>query len=494
MTTYGVDRSGGSTGSATVPAVDSIAWNDVVFLDSTDSPYTVTDDDRGKLLAIDCTGGAVTVNLPSIAGLANFPDNSWLIGIKKSDSSGNAVTINRNGTDTIDSGTSETLLSSGAGMTLVPDTDTSPDQWVAMEWGPSGGNFTIETFSGDNSDTTFELSQAPGTENNTFVFISGVYQQKSEYSISGTTLTFSAAPPTGTDNIQVVVGTTLTIGVPSDGTVTAAKIDESVGYMTTGDVKLTLKTAADTGWVLMNDGSIGNASSGATTRASADTEDLFTLLWTNTANAQCPVSSGRGASAAADFAANKTITLPRALGRALATYGAGSQTETGVDADVDIGNNELVVASNNSRWFTGMAVTFTLASGTVTGLTSGNTYYVIRMSTTRISLASNLANAQNGTEIDFTAKSSPVWTITHSFTARVLAETAGEETHALALNELTSHTHTISPTPLVNNIGQITVGGTVGGDGGGATAQATGGNNAMNNMEPTLFLNVMIKL
>jgi hypothetical protein len=98
----------------------------------------------------------------------------------------------------------------------------------------------------------------------------------------------------------------------------------SVEAFTTGDVKLTLKTTADTGWVLMNDGTIGNASSGGTSRANADTEHLFTLLWNNTANADCAVSSGRGASAAADFAANKTIALPKALGRALAGYGAGS--------------------------------------------------------------------------------------------------------------------------------------------------------------------------
>jgi len=93
---------------------------------------------------------------------------------------------------------------------------------------------------------------------------------------------------------------------------------------TTGDVKLTIKTVADVGWVLMNDGTIGNAASGGTTRANADTVDLFTLLWNNTADAQCAVSTGRGANAAADYAANKTIALPKALGRALAVYGAGS--------------------------------------------------------------------------------------------------------------------------------------------------------------------------
>jgi hypothetical protein len=105
---------------------------------------------------------------------------------------------------------------------------------------------------------------------------------------------------------------------------TLAALLSTIGGPTTGDVRLTIKTTADTGWVLMNDTTIGNASSGATGRANADTSALFTLLWTNTADAQCAVSTGRGASAAADYAANKTIALPKALGRALATYGTGS--------------------------------------------------------------------------------------------------------------------------------------------------------------------------
>jgi microcystin-dependent protein len=93
---------------------------------------------------------------------------------------------------------------------------------------------------------------------------------------------------------------------------------------TTGDVKLTFKAVADTGWVLMNDGTIGDASSGATTRANADCVNLFMLFWNNVPDAWCPVGGGRGASAAADWSAHKTIKLPRQLGRALAVAGAGT--------------------------------------------------------------------------------------------------------------------------------------------------------------------------
>jgi len=60
-----------------------------------------------------------------------------------------------------------------------------------------GSNNTINTMTGDNSDTTLTLSVAPVHENNVQVYFDGVYQSKSNYAISGTTLTFSTAPPTG---------------------------------------------------------------------------------------------------------------------------------------------------------------------------------------------------------------------------------------------------------------------------------------------------------
>jgi hypothetical protein len=77
-----------------------------------------------------------------------------------------------------------------------------------------------------------------------------------------------------------------------------------------GAVMQWLSNTAPTGYLLLQGGTIGNAASGGTLRANADCSQLFEFLWTNLANAQAAVSSGRGASAAADFAANKTITVP----------------------------------------------------------------------------------------------------------------------------------------------------------------------------------------
>lgn len=187
---------------------------------------------------------------------------------------------------------------------------------------------------------------------------------------------------------------------------------------TTGDVKLTIKTAADVGWIMMNDGTIGDAFSGATF-ADASAQALFTALYAF-ADTWAPVSTGRGANAAADWAAHKTIGTLKVLGRALAISGSGS-----------------------------------------------------------------------------------------GLTARVLGQTLGEETHGLSIAELPTVTPagSVAVTIAQTNVYQ---GGNPAGAAGaagnfpttiaGLTASATftgtpfGSNTAHNNMQPTSFLNAMIKL
>ena len=55
--------------------------------------------------------------------------------------------------------------------------------------------FQVDNFTGTGSQDTFTLSAASFGENYTFVYINGVYQNKNTYTVSGTTLTFSTAPP-----------------------------------------------------------------------------------------------------------------------------------------------------------------------------------------------------------------------------------------------------------------------------------------------------------
>lgn len=78
----------------------------------------------------------------------------------------------------------------------------------------------------------------------------------------------------------------------------------------TGDIIIRTVGGTLSGYVRCNGRTIGNGSSGASERANADTSALFAYLWNGHADAILAVSSGRGSTAAADFAANKTIALP----------------------------------------------------------------------------------------------------------------------------------------------------------------------------------------
>lgn len=69
--------------------------------------------------------------------------------------------------------------------------------------GISSGTYSPQNFTGDGTTTIFTLTFAPINENSTFIFINGVYQQKNTYSVSGTSLVFSEAPPT-TSKIEVM--------------------------------------------------------------------------------------------------------------------------------------------------------------------------------------------------------------------------------------------------------------------------------------------------
>ena len=77
--------------------------------------------------------------------------------------------------------------------------------------------FLTDQFSGNGSTTAFTMSVAPANTASVLVAVTGVVQDPSTYSVVGTTLTFSAAPPTGTGNISVRY-----LGIPASGVTTTA--------------------------------------------------------------------------------------------------------------------------------------------------------------------------------------------------------------------------------------------------------------------------------
>lgn len=182
------------------------------------------------------------------------------------------------------------------------------------------------------------------------------------------------------------------------------------GTIPSGVVVFTILSAAPSGWLMFNDSTLGDGSSGAS-HANADSLNVFTELFNNASDANCPIfTSGGGGTtraaqgnAAAAWAAHCRMSLPKALGRALAVAGSGS-----------------------------------------------------------------------------------------GLTARAMAGTVGAETHQLTVNEMPSHHHIAALQGSANvtagfpNLGVDQGVSTVTGD--------TGGDAAHNNMQPSTFLNAMVKL
>ena len=72
-----------------------------------------------------------------------------------------------------------------------------------------GANYTKASHTGDGTTVAFSTTEAAGSKNNIQVYIDGVYQNKDTFSISGSTLTFSEAPPLNSA-IEFIVGSAVT--------------------------------------------------------------------------------------------------------------------------------------------------------------------------------------------------------------------------------------------------------------------------------------------
>jgi hypothetical protein len=90
------------------------------------------------------------------------------------------------------------------------DTTGNPEAGDAAGLYTSAG-MNNYNFTGNGSTTAFTLGMEPGGENNTQVYIDGVYQQKDTYNVSGAVVQFSAAPP-NLSTIEVMVVQVLPVG------------------------------------------------------------------------------------------------------------------------------------------------------------------------------------------------------------------------------------------------------------------------------------------
>jgi hypothetical protein len=203
-------------------------------------------------------------------------------------------------------------------------------------------------------------------------------------------LSLSSDPQILTANVNISANADNILSIEADGLYVPAP-----AAIDPGTVEFTIRTTAPSGWLLLQGGTIGSAASLATVRANDDTEDLFVALWNSFADAQAPVSGGRGVSAVADFGLAKTITLPDLrqrfiLGTAAAGTGSvhggtgGSIDHThslpahfhgmGTGSDLNITSSGSGVSSNPSNLWTQNTPTGAGAYTGTAGFGTGGTF------------------------------------------------------------------------------------------------------------------------
>jgi len=145
-----------------------------------------------------------------------------------------------------------------------------------------------------------------------------------------------------------------------------------------------------------------------------------------------------------------------------------------------------------------------------TPLVAATDYFAIRTATTTVKLATTLANAHAGTAIDITSAGTGVHTITMSLVTRALGEHVGEEAHSQKGDEGGPHIHGITDPGHFHQLTNILhfVGGSYNAFSNtadpqtvttdtkttGITINSAGTGTPANIVQPSSFLNAMIKL
>ena len=259
--------------------------------------------------------------------------------------------------------------SAAAGYFRFNSTETQFEGYDGSDWGEIGGGgatLAVDNFTGDGSDTTFTMGANPLEENNTQVYIDGVYQQKNTYGISGTTLTFSEAPP-NSSSVEVVriSASTVTVGTPDDNTVSTVKIvndavtqakiaDDAVGadQLASNAVVTASIVDANVTTAKIADGSVTSAKLAAGAGGAYNNWSVKTGAYTAVSRDQLIVNSGSAV----------TITLPSgpSAGNSVTVHNAGAGVVT-------LGRNSSNINStaDDGELTTGLSTQLVYVDGTI---------------------------------------------------------------------------------------------------------------------------------
>ena len=215
------------------------------------------------------------------------------------------------------------------------------------------------------SGQNFTLSQTVSDEKVTQVYINGVYQHKDTYSISGTTLQFSSAPPSGSD-IEVITFDTV---VAADGTLSATTflgdLNGTINTATTATTQSAGNNSTKISTTAYTDAKVADAINNGTTAIAPSQNAVFDALALK-ANLAGPTFTGTPAAPTASAGTNTTQLATTAF----VTTGISNIVDSSPAALNTL--NELAAALGDDANFSttvtnSIATKLPLAGGTLTG-------------------------------------------------------------------------------------------------------------------------------
>lgn len=279
-------------------------------------------------------------------------------------------------------------------------------KWALIAAPPTVGVLYTNTFTGNGSTTAFTLTQTPASKDNTQLYINGVYQQKSSYSIDNVTLTITPAPAAAAViEISIGVPSNTNIVTVADGAISTSKLDtNAVTTVKIAGLAVTEAKIADT--AITTAKIVNNAITTAKINNSAVTNEKinqFAVTSDKIADESVSTSKLTALSVVGDKIASNTISTAKLQDNAVTTAKIADSTITnakildGTIAEAKIADNAIATTKINDNAVT----TSKLASSSVTTAKIANAAVTPEKLSDPYTLEA-VQSSTSGTAIDFT--------------------------------------------------------------------------------------------